>query len=598
MDSIRNRGSELSLSIHELALTEQSGIVINSLQGALSMDSAHIVVPQLLLKIPSSSLRLTANAPWSSFDISPTGDLQAQLAGTVGKQDLLLFTGELPEDFQRAYPNVPLRISAGITGNLNNLTIQQAIGDLPQHLHLELSGRLRSVTDTDRLSGQVKFTAVAQDIDFVKSLLPPQQRNQLRIPHGIRLNGEGSVSRQEYAVKAFMTESQARVNLAGRYNIRSESYQATIRVNNLQPNHYLPNDSLLWLSATIQANGRGTDIYSSSTRADVKGDINLFQYGTLAISDVNFTGNLQDNHLLVNLESRYPLADMDLTVDGILRREEVAGSIAADVRNLDLYKMYLVTDSLALAFQLFADGQSDLNQTHSIDLSAGNWDVITSQAIYHPKLVTLHALTNPDTTRISLHSGDLGVTVSADAYAEALITELSILADTIDYQLKHDTTLRIASLHPLLPEMELEVIAGTDNPLYSYMRQENNITFDSIHVGGSTSPAKGILLDAEVFKLQRDTTRLDTIRLDVYQDSVGLTYYAEVVRNKFRRQQPFKAEINGKVRDTFADAELLYLNAKRYRYAAWGKSRMVNSRIPFLALPGRPGDRFLLFYGK
>ncbi len=562
VDSIRNRGQEISLSIKDLALSERSGIVINSLQGQFRSDSLTIAIPQMMLKTPSSSLRLTATAPWTSFQTSPSGNMQARLAGSVGKRDLLLFAGTLPEEFQRAYPNVPLRISAGITGNLNNLIIQQFIGDLPQHLHLELSGKLRAVTDNERLSGQVKFNAVAQNIDFVKTLLPPDQRNQFRIPHGIRLNGEGSVSRQEYAVRAYMTESQARVNLAGRYNIRSEAYQANIRVSNLQPNHYIPNDSLLWLSATIQANGRGTDFYSASTRADVKGDVNLFRYGSLAISDVNFTGSLQNNNVLLDLVSNYPLADMDLTVDGILRREAVSGTVAADVRNLDLYNLHLVTDSVALAFQLFAQGESDLNQTHAVDLTAGNWDVVTPQAIYHPKLLTLHALTDPDTTRISLHTGDLGVVVSAEEYAEDLISQLTILADTVNYQLQNDTTLRIASLRPLLPEMELEAVAGTDNPLYNYM-QQINISFDSIHVGATTSPEEGIMVDADIFKLQRDTTRLDTIRFELYQDMVGLTYYAEVVKNRYRRQEAFKAEVHGKIRDTFADAELLYLNAKK-----------------------------------
>ena len=65
-------------------------------------------------------------------------------------------------------------------------------------------------------------------------------------------------------------------------------------------------------------------------------------------------------------------------------------------------------------------------------------------------------------------------------------------------------------------------------------------------------------MDAGIYDLMRDTTRLDTISFAVRQDSLGLLYSADVIKTKYRKQAPFTAGVKGKIRSTFADAELLY----------------------------------------
>ena len=50
-----------------------------------------------------------------------------------------------------------------------------------------------------------------------------------------------------------------------------------------------------------------------------------------------------------------------------------------------------------------------------------------------------------------------------------------------------------------------------------------------------TSPETGIRMDASIYDLARDTMQIDTIRAEMHQDSLGLLYSAQVIKNKYRR---------------------------------------------------------------
>lgn len=119
----------------------------------------------------------------------------------------------------------------------------------------------------------------------------------------------------------------------------------------------------------------------------------------------------------------------------------------------------------------------------------------------------------------------------------------------------------IPSFRPLLPDMDLKITAGKDNPIYNIL-QQYYITFDNLNIEANTSPEKGFFLDADLFNLMQDTTRIDTICLIVRQDSLGLLYDTKVIKTKYRKQQPFTASLLGKLRNTFVDAKLEYTDGQ------------------------------------
>lgn len=561
LDSLFYGGRDIKARIGELSAEDRSGLTISSLTGSLHSDSTNINVPQLLLKTPSSEVRLLAMVPWSSFDENPEGNMRVLLTASVGKEDVMTFAGELPADFQKAYPQKPLSLTAGVEGNLSSMLLRQLKGELPGTFRMDVSGTMQSLTDSIRRSGKLNLKAETGNLDFLLSMLPAAERHRYNIPSGIKLTGEAALKNNEYKADLLLREDKGKVLLTASFNPGKEAYKADLKVDSLEPVHFMPLDSLYYLTASIQAEGKGFDPFKSSSWAKLDGKLTDIRYGNYNVSDVTMDGSLEKNFLKFDLLSKYPLAEMDLTLNATLLKKEIKAMVIADVTNLDLYGMHLMNDSLATSFQLFAEAETDMGKNNLVDVTLGNWELITTTGTYKPKTLTLHAQSTKDTTRVSFHAGDLGIVLTGNSDLETMTDKFNKISEGLNKQLEKDSMINIPAFKPLLPDMHLAVSAGKDNPIYNILQQAN-ISFNNLSLEAFTSPEEGFRLDAGVYNLMQDTTRIDTISFAIRQDSLGLLYDAGVIKTKFRQQAPFTAGVKGKIRNTFADAEVLYTDGK------------------------------------
>lgn len=561
LDSLFYGGRDIKARIRELSAEDRSGLTISSLTGSFHSDSTNINVPQLLLKTLSSEVRLLAMVPWSSFDENPEGNMRVLLTASVGKEDVMTFAGELPPDFQKAYPQKPLSLTAGVEGNLSSMLLRQLKGELPGTFRMDVSGTMQSLTDSIRRSGKLNLKAETGNLDFLLSMLPAAERHRYNIPSGIKLTGEAALKNNEYKADLLLREDKGKVLLTASFNPGKEAYKADLKVDSLEPVHFMPLDSLYYLTASIQAEGKGFDPFKSSSWAKLDGKLTDIRYGNYNVSDVTMDGSLEKNFLKFDLLSKYPLAEMDLTLNATLLKKEIKAMVIADVTNLDLYGMHLMNDSLATSFQLFAEAETDMGKNNLVDVTLGNWELITTTGTYKPKTLTLHAQSTKDTTRVSFHAGDLGIVLTGNSDLETMTDKFNKISEGLNKQLEKDSMINIPAFKPLLPDMHLAVSAGKDNPIYNILQQAN-ISFNNLSLEAFTSPEEGFRLDAGVYNLMQDTTRIDTISFAIRQDSLGLLYDAGVIKTKFRQQAPFTAGVKGKIRNTFADAEVLYTDGK------------------------------------
>lgn len=558
LDSLFYGGRDIKARILELAAEDRSGLTITSLTGNLQSDSTTIHVPQLLLKTPSSEASLLATVPWSSFDTVPSGNMRVSLTTSLGKEDVMTFAGALPEDFRKAYPQQPITLTAGVEGNLSALTLRQLRGELPGTFQIDATGTIKAVTDSLRRSGKLDLKAKTGNLDFVLTMLPEAERKRYAIPSGITLDGEASLKNNEYQANLLLREDKGKVQLAARFNPDKEVYDADLKVDSLEPVHFMPLDSLYSLTASIRTKGKGFDPLKASTQAKLDGKITDIRYGDYGVSDVSLLGSLEKNLAKFDLLSKYPLAKMDLSLNATLHEKEIKAMLIADVDNFDLYGMHLMKDSLATSFQLFAEAETDMGKNNLVDVTLGNWALTTTAGTFKPKTLTLHTQSTQDTTRVSFHAGDLGITLTGNADLETMTDKFNKISEGLNKQLEKDSVINIPAFKPLLPDMHLAITAGKDNPIYNILRQMAEVSFDNLNLEAFTSPEEGFRLDAGIYDLMRDTTRLDTIRFAIRQDSLGLLYNAEVVKTKFRQQAPFTAGVKGKIRNTSGDAEILY----------------------------------------
>lgn len=559
IDSIRYRGKEISANINGFVADERSGLKITKMMATINGDNEKIELPNAILESEHSNVNLSASIPWESIKNEPKGLMKLSLEASIGKGDIITAAGDLPEDFKSAYPEVPISINTKIEGNSSAMRILEGEMLLPKALSVKVAGMMESVTDSVMRSGELNIIGKSGNLDFILAMLPEADRANYAIPENIELKGEATLANREYRTTLVMTEDRGKIDMVAQYCPITEAYRASMTIDSLEPIHFMPKDSLYWITANIEAEGKGSDLFSPDTWSKINGKVSDIKYGESSVSNITIDGSLEKNLLKADIISKYPLAELDLSFNASIKKNDVKAMLIADVEKMDLFGMHFVPDPLSTSFQLFAEAESDLNEDNSLDISLGNWEITTLKNSFHPKMLTLHAKTNIDTTMVSFHAGDLGIVLTGKDCIHHISDKLTALSKEVTLQLQRDSSVNLEVIRPMLPDMDLDITVGQDNPIYNYL-QLYYVDFKSMAMNAYSSPSRGIGMNASLLELGSDTMQIDTIRAEITQDTLGLLYSANVIKNRYRKQEPFSAGLRGELRNGFGDAKLFFKN--------------------------------------
>ena len=556
IDSIAYQTNEMQTVIQSFSANEQSGLVISSMAGKIRMDDKSVNIPHFTIKTPYSSVSAQIIAPLEMPEKNPAGYLFTQLTAVVDKRDLECVMGEWPKSFVGFPSGSALTLSCRIEGNLNNLYLHQYSSELPGMFRIDASGMIREAMDSVSRSGTVDLTASVHGKELLK-VIPPQYTERFTLPDTVMLEMQATLQEGNYSADMLLSELQGQLKLSGKYNPIHETYFIDIKADNIVPMHFLPNDSLLLLTASLQAEGKGWDVFADNTTAQFSGVLTELQYKDMSLSGISFDGSLKNNKVQGVVNSILPYIRGNITVDGDLQKDRVSGMLIVDVDTLDLYGMKKTEQPFSNAFQIFSEFDTDLQKRHKLDITLGNWDMFFSDKTISPKTLIFKANANEDTTQISLYAGDLGVIVTANADMETITNKLTVIVDSVNTQLQNNYQIDIQQFQALFPQINLRIEAQNDNPVYNYL-QDNNIYFDRFHVNSSISPEKGLTMDGMLLSLIKDTMKIDTIRLDVMQEAAEIKYALDIVKNRFRRQEPYQVGLKGNLTYGGGEVEMVY----------------------------------------
>ena len=356
IDSVMTCGRDMNAVIREFSMYDRSGLTVTSLTGRLFADSAVIRVPYLQLKTPHSEMNLTAQTYWKLVDIPTTGQLSARFNANIGKQDVLLFAGGLPETFKEAYPFRPLVIHAGTEGNLKQMQISRFTAELPGAFSLSGGGELWNLTDSLMRSGGLDFEMQTQDLNFLTGLTGVTPDGSIVVPDSMNLVARLGLDGPQCNALLKVQEGKGSLNLDAAYNLSTEVYHADLAIDALQLHHFLPKDSVYALTAHVAAKGRGVDMTSRQTTALVEAKLDELQYARWNLSGVNLNAGLKSAVASVRLTSDNELLKMQSEADLRLDRKYMDGRLNMKVEELDLYNLGIASEPLEhpVAFNLGA----------------------------------------------------------------------------------------------------------------------------------------------------------------------------------------------------------------------------------------------------
>lgn len=566
LDSLLYKGRDMKAVIREFTMNERSGLSVTSLTGRAFSNDSIISVPGLKLQTPHSEIDLSAHTYWKLVNIPTTGRLSANLNAYIGKEDVMLFTGGLPDSFKEAYPFRPLVIRAGTDGNLKEMQISRFTADLPGAFSLEGGGILENLADSITRSGTIGLKMKTQNLNFLTGLSGEVPNGTLVIPDSMNLVAQVDIKGPEYKANLHLKEGQGAMNVNAALNTATEVYKADLKIDNLQLHHFLPKDSIYELSLSAAADGRGLDVMSYRSYAKLDLALDRLHYAQYHLSNVHLTGALKGALVTANLTSDNELLKMTTDAEYNLAHSYPDGKVTVDVIRLDLHELGLMPEPMKrpLAFNLSAEARQNRVFTHFI-------------------------------------SGDMKLNLSARSGVNPLISQSIRFVDVLMKQID-EKELNHAELRKALPTAVLSFSAGKENPL-AYFLATKNISYHEASMKFGTAPDWGINGKAAVHALKVDTLQLDTVFFTVKQDTTLMKLRAGVINGPKNPQFSFSTTLTGEIRDR--DAELLvdYKNGKGETGVLLG----VNARplfegqgkgngIAFTLIPEKPIVAFQQFH--
>lgn len=566
LDSLLYKGRDMKAVIREFTMNERSGLSVTSLTGRAFSNDSIISVPGLKLQTPHSEIDLSAHTYWELVNIPTTGRLSANLNAYIGKEDVMLFTGGLPDSFKEAYPFRPLVIRAGTDGNLKEMQISRFTADLPGAFSLEGGGILENLADSITRSGTIGLKMKTQNLNFLTGLSGEVPNGTLVIPDSMNLVAQVDIKGPEYKANLHLKEGQGAMNVNAALNTATEVYKADLKIDNLQLHHFLPKDSIYELSLSAAADGCGLDVMSYRSYAKLDLALDRLHYAQYHLSNVHLTGALKGALVTANLTSDNELLKMTTDAEYNLAHSYPDGKVTVDVTRLDLHELGLMPEPMKrpLAFNLSAEARQNRVFTHFI-------------------------------------SGDMKLNLSARSGVNPLISQSTRFVDVLMKQID-EKELNHAELRKALPTAVLSFSAGKENPL-AYFLATKNISYHEASMKFGTAPDWGINGKAAVHALKVDTLQLDTVFFTVKQDTTLMKLRAGVINGPKNPQFSFSTTLTGEIRDR--DAELLvdYKNGKGETGVLLG----VNARplfegqgkgngIAFTLIPEKPIVAFQQFH--
>ena len=525
LDSLLYKGRDMNAVLREFSMNERSGLSITSLAGRAYSNDSIISVPGLKLQTPHSEIDLSAHTYWELVNIPTTGRLSANLNAYIGKEDVMLFTGGLPDSFKEAYPFRPLVIRAGTDGNLKEMQISRFTVDLPGAFSLEGGGLLENLADSITRSGTVGLKMTTQNLNFLTALSGEAPNGTIVIPDSMDLVAKIDINGPAYKANLKLREGQGTMDMDAALNMLTEVYKADLKINNLQLHNFLPKDSIYELSLSADAEGRGLDVMSYRSFAKLNLSLDQLHYAQYHLSNVDLTGALKGTLVTARLTSDNALLKMTTEAEYNLAHSYPDGKVTMDVTQLDLHELGLMPQPMkhSLAFNFSAEARQNRVFTHLV-------------------------------------SGDMKLNLSARSGVEPLIRQSTHFVDVLMRQID-EKALDHAELREALPTAILSFSAGKENPL-AYFLATQNISYQDASMKFGTAPDWGINGKAAIHTLKVDTLQLDTIFFTVKQDTTSMKLRAGVINGPKNPQFSFSTAITGEIRDR--DAELLvdYKNEK------------------------------------
>lgn len=549
LDSMKYSSPELFVKIGHASMKEKSGLTLSGMSGVVKMDSTTLIIPYMTADTPASHVSMSMKMDMNAFEDLNPGVFAVKAKGELGKSDILLFVPDIPQGLKSSLPRYPLAFDADVDGNLKKLNVNSVFIELPTAFKAKARGTVYNATDIERLLSSLDIDIITYNLNFLKaSFLTPDMRKMINIPSGIRLSGRINSDGPLYIADVKASQGGGWMTLKGKCNTQTMTYNARIVAHGLPLQRFMPGMGLTPLTAAIDVDGAGTDIFSKSMRLKANARIEHFKYQDFDLSGTTAYANISNGVINSNINCVNSLLKGDIAFNALMSKKDLKATVTCDIDKADFYGMRLTDAPLTTSLCAHVDVASNLDDFYKAEGFVSDVVIRDSASIFRTEELYLDALTKRDTTWAKVNSGDFRLDMSASGGYESLMHLSENLSNELTKQIERKFISQ-DSLKQLLPIGHITLYSGKDNFVCGYA-QRMGYMYREIRADITSSPESGLNGYAQADSLIINDMQLDKVRVELDTDSTGFKYKGQVKNEKTNPQYAFNALFDGRLFET------------------------------------------------
>ena len=555
------RKTEVKARLKNFYLSERSGLVIDGLSGNLSFIDEVVRLDQWKFRTPTSRLDWIASIDMKAFSKGHNNQVKLNLEGVVSAEDIqLLSQGFVDEKWMKSWPGKPLEIAARLSGNWNGVKMDTFLVDWPGVLDLSMEGEVIHPVEDSRM-GDLSLNLKTQDLSFLSALLADEQgRAVVSFPATMSLSGKGQLNGSQYKAKLKGMAGKGTFTLSGGVNLDTEHYNAEVTLNQFPLHDFLPGSGMRNLTIGMKANGRSFDFMSQAAQLQAHVMLDSLDMTDWQLESIQLDADLEQGHGHVDFVSDNEVLGGEGSIEAFLG-ENIEMQLRSDLPNINLEKLMNLKSTLTLGTSLSLDVYSNRSFTeYGVDGDFKNIRFITADKGILARDLAFSFDTSSDTTEMWTSAGDLRMDFAAAGNITALLENMTRFAGMAQQQIS-DRNLSQAELKKHVPVMDLRVKAGVNNPLGTVLRNMN-YTYRSLDLDLKSNPVVGIQGNLKLGAVHLDRLLLDTVTVDLIQDSTGVAATAWVKNSSKKNPHKFETKFKYYLLDAGSGVELVYYDKK------------------------------------
>ncbi len=526
LDTLYNRGTEVSAHLTRLSLQERSGLAIRRGEVDFMMDSVVVQARNLIVETDNSSISADIYADASLLSMDSKAAISADIDMIAGLADLLIYDPDISCIIDKL-PFDTVLFDTHIGGTLDTLSLHRLYAEMPHYADMLLQGMVQSSVVTDSLSASLDIAAHLHRLGFVAEMLPDSLAGSIAIPDSIQLTASADfVNNCNAEAQLLLSLPDGDLSLVGAYLFPDTSYSVELDINRFPLCRFLPRQTLGMLSMSLLTAGTGYNPYSTATsmRADIC--IDTLEYASHTYRNIHLDAVLDNGNVTGRIASNDDAVMLDINLSGTISADKYAAVLTGVIEQVDLKTLHFADDSITIASQVDIRATADTSAQYTF---TSNFDdvrlhLLDADARYDS--ICLAAVMKYDSLDARLQMPGVGFSFSSSVGVDTFLARVAVVSDTLQYAVDHKKIAPQALCDALPPyKMRLSIVP---EQLVEKFLADNGVKIDALHMLSYKGRNEPFLFMTELQHIDVSSMLIDTLRFDVAQSNDSVVYALKI----------------------------------------------------------------------